>query len=139
MSGPFTKRFAAAAAVVLVAASVLGQDACPRTRALHVPDSIRFNGAQNCGSISLNVGTLEVTSPGQGCPLLAIYLPQHEIEVQSNGETRTQVHARTSARVFHFHCTQEWFLFVPWGSGCAVNRVVNAGPLLRMTTVSCGD
>lgn len=128
-----------AAAAALLAGSAPAQGSCPRTQAETVPRTVGFHGVVHCGAVSFQVGGATFSGPNQGCPLLAVLVPEHEREVpQTNGsQTRTSIYAQVATRVYHFACEREWLLFIPWDSTC---RLVseNAGAVLpRMTTVPC--
>lgn len=129
--------FAVCAALLVGVAAAQGS--CPRTQAETVARTIEFHGVVQCGAVRFQVGGATFSGPNQGCPLLAVLVPEHEQEApQTNGsQTRTQVYAQVTTRIYHFACEREWWLFIPWDSTC---RLVNehAGAVLpRMTTVPC--
>lgn len=128
-----------AAAAALFASAASGQGLCPQTKAVTVPRTIQFHGAVKCGSVRLNIGGTTFSSPGQGCPLLALIVPEHEVEAaQTNGQqTQAEVYAQVSTQIFHYECRREWLLFIPWGSSCRLKAARVGGVLPRMTTSSC--
>ena len=128
-----------AAAAALFASAASGQGLCPQTKAVTVPRTIQFHGAVKCGSVRLNIGGTTFSSPGQGCPLLALLVPEHEVEAaQTNGQqTQAEVYAQVSTQIFHYECRREWLLFIPWGSSCRLKAARVGGVLPRMTTSSC--
>ena len=128
-----------AAAAALFASAASGQGLCPQTKAVTVPRTIQFHGAVKCGSVRLNIGGTTFSSPGQGCPLLALLIPEHELEApQTNGQqTQAEVYAQVSTQIFHYECRREWLLFIPWGSSCRLKAARVGGVLPRMTTSSC--
>ena len=128
-----------AAAAALFASAASGQGLCPQTKAVTVPRTIQFHGAVKCGSVRLNIGGTTFSSPGQGCPLLALIVPEHEVEAaHTNGQqTQAEVYAQVSTQIFHYECRREWLLFIPWGSSCRLKAARVGGVLPRMTTSSC--
>ena len=128
-----------AAAAALFASVAPGQGSCPQNKAVTVPRAIQFHGAVKCGSVRLNIGGTTFSSPGQGCPLLALLIPEHELEApQTNGQqTQAEVYAQVSTQIFHYECRREWLLFIPWGSSCRLKAARVGGVLPRMTTSSC--
>ena len=74
-----------------------------------------------------------------GCPLLAVLVPEHELEEpQTNGShTRTMVYGEATTRVYNFACEREWLLFIPWDSSCRLVAEKNGAALPRMTTIPC--
>ena len=128
-----------AAALAWLAAPAASQDSCPRTKAQTIGYSVTFHGVIDCGSVRIRIGDTEFSGPNQGCPLLAVETPQHEREVaQTNGNrTMVDVYAQVAVRVHHYTCDQDWLLFIPWGSACALLRTTNGAALPRMTTVPC--
>lgn len=127
---------AAAALCVNIAAA---QGSCPRTKAVTVSRDIQFHGAVKCGSVQLNIGGTTFSSPGQGCPLLALLVPEHEIEApQTNGQqTEATVYAQVSTQILHYECHRDWLLFIPWGSSCRLKTARAGGVLPRMNTSAC--
>ena len=128
-----------AAAAALFASVAPGQGSCPQTKAVTVPRAIQFHGAVKCGSVRLNIGGTTFSSPGQGCPLLALLVPEHEVEAaQTNGQqTQAEVYAQVSTQIFHYECRREWLLFIPWGSSCRLKAARVGGVLPRMNTSPC--
>jgi len=124
-------------AAALFAVAGTAQDNCPKTKAQHVPERFSFKGRQACPGISVNIGGASVATPGQQCPLVATYYPDHEIEVPSNAETMVHVHATAPSYVYHFACVRDWLLIIPWGSTCQLSARYTNVPVLRMTTVPC--
>lgn len=130
-------RTAAIAAVLVHGATA--QTTCPKTRARTVPRDVEFHGAAKCGAVSLTIGGATFTGPDQGCPLLAVLVPEHELEEpQTNGShTRTMVYGEATTRVYNFACEREWLLFIPWDSSCRLVAEKNGAVLPRMTTIPC--
>ena len=125
------------AVATILALESAAQNNCPRTKAKHIPEQVSFQGSQDCGSIKLRIGDTEISSPGQGCPLIASHTFAHEIEVSSTSETMTQVHSQVPSYVYHFRCKQDWWLIIPWGTSCEIARTITGAPQLRMTTIPC--
>ena len=136
MSKVFFRTTAIAAVLAHVAAA---QTTCPKTRARTVPREVEFHGAAKCGAVSLTIGGATFTGPDQGCPLLAVLVPEHELEEpQTNGShTRTMVYGEATTRVYNFACEREWLLFIPWDSSCRLVAEKNGAVLPRMTTIPC--
>ncbi|MEC8252695.1 MAG: hypothetical protein VX044_05740 [Planctomycetota bacterium] len=128
-----------AAAAALLASCALAQDACPNTKAVTISRTVEFHGAVECGAVRLNIGGATLSRANQGCPLLAILVPEHEVaEPQtSRARTRTHVYAHVTTRIYHFACEQDWLLFLPWGSTCRLARDKAGAVLPRMTTLPC--
>ena len=128
-----------AAAAALLAPFAPTQDGCPKTKAVTVPRAVEFHGAVKCGSVSLNIGGATVSGPSQGCPLLAVLVPEHECtENQASGaRTYVQVYGQVTTRIYHFACERDWLLFLPWGSTCRLASDKAGAVLPRMTTVPC--
>lgn len=123
----------------LFANTATAQGNCPRTKAQTVPRDVQFYGVVKCGSVSLDIGGATFSGPNQGCPLLAVLVPQHEREVdQTNGaNTQTRVYTQVSTRIYHFACDRDWLLFIPWDSTCRLVQEKAGSALPRMTTVPC--
>lgn len=132
----FTSSVACAAVLVGVATA---QGSCPRTKAQTVPRTVEFHGAVQCGAVSFQVGGATFQGPNQGCPLLAVLVPEHERESpQTNGsQTRAHIYAQVATRVYHFACEREWLLFIPWDSTCKLVSESSGAVLPRMTTRPC--
>ena len=127
------------AAATLFASVAPGQGACPQTKAVTVPRAIQLHGTVKCGSVQLNIGGTTFSSPGQGCPLLALLIPEHELEApQTNAQqTQAKVYAQVSTQIFHYECHRDWLLFIPWGSSCRLKAARVGGVLPRMNTSPC--
>ena len=128
-----------AAAAALLASCALAQEACPNTKAVTISRTVEFHGAVECGAVRLNIGGATLSRANQGCPLLAILVPEHEVaEPQANrARTRAHVYAHVTTRIYHFACEQDWLLFLPWGSTCRLARDKAGAVLPRMTTLPC--
>lgn len=129
--------FIAAAMLTVDAAAAQGN--CPKSKAVTIPRNVEFHGVIKCGSVKLNVGGATFSGPAQGCPLLAILVPEHEVEaVQTNGErTQTRVYEQVTTWIHHYACERDWLLFIPWGSSCRLASTKAGAALPRMTTVPC--
>lgn len=113
---------------------------CPHTRARHIDESLRFWGKRDCGNLVLRIGGISVTDEqDQGCPLLANYVPAHDVEEPSPLQTRTQVVTTTPTLTFFFKCERIYLLIVPIGSDCRVDRTVNNGVVTVLSTMPCGE
>lgn len=126
-----------AIASTFLAAAGVAQGSCPKTKAQHVPERFSFKGQQSCPGINISIGGTSVTTPGQNCPLVGTYYPDHEIEVASDDNTMVTVHAQATSFVYHFACVSEWLLIIPWGSTCQLTARYNGVPVMRMTTIPC--
>lgn len=128
-----------AALATMFTNALVAQDSCPMTKAQTVPLDVQFFGAVKCGSVQFTIGGATFSGPTQGCPLLAIHVPTHEIEVaQTNGtRTRTRIWNQVTTEVYNFVCEREYLLFVPWDSTCKLEGRHAGAPLARMTTVAC--
>lgn len=131
--------FHAAATAAVFVHCATAQMACPKTKAQTVPRDVEFHGVAKCGAVSLTIGGATISGPNQGCPLLAILVPEHEVEEpQTNGaHTRTQLYAQVSTRIYHFACERDYLLFIPWDSSCRLVAEKAGAALPRMTTVPC--
>jgi len=131
--------FAAFAALFTGAADA--QAPCPRTKAETVASTVEFHGVVPCGAVQFQVGSATFSGPNQGCPLLAVLVPEHERETpQTNGAlTQAKVYAQVTTRVYHFACQREWLLFIPWDSTCGLVSESAGAVLPRMTTAPCSQ
>jgi hypothetical protein len=127
------------ALAAMFANPVIAQDTCPKTKAQTVPLDVQFFGLVKCGSVSFTIGGTTFSGPNQGCPLLAVQVPTHEVEVpQTNGNrTKTRIWGQVATEVYHYVCERDYLLFVPWDSTCTLERRHAGAALPRMTTVAC--
>ncbi|HEB51744.1 MAG TPA: hypothetical protein ENI87_00675 [bacterium] len=123
-------------ATLLSSLSLTAQD-CPRTKAKTIPESVTFNGRQDCGTPTLEIGGVVIRPNKKGCPLFVSHVPEHEIEEPATANTMVDVYAQTTAKNYFYTCEQSWFLIIPWGANCALQRIVHTAVLGRMTTVPC--
>ena len=127
----------AALVTMALAGHATGQT-CPKVKATTVPEDVKFKGFQDCGGVKFEVPGISFNTANRGCPLMAIYKPDHEQQEASDLETETRVWAQTTTRLIFFRCDSSYFLLViPDGKTCVHDRTVAGGPLPRMLTVGC--
>ena len=129
----------ASAALAALSATLPAQDSCPRTMVQNVAQRVDFYGAVECGAVSLTIGGATFSGPSQGCPLLAVLTPAHQLEVPQTNAARTQVvvHSQVAAHVYTYRCVREWFLFLPWDSSCGLVDDKVGAALALMSTAPC--
>jgi len=129
----------AAALAATFANFAAAQTTCPKTKANTVPLDVQFFGMVKCGTVNITIGGATFSGPNQGCPLLAVRVPAHEVEVPqtNNSLTKTNVWAQVTTEVYHFTCKRDYLLFLPWDSTCTLERRAAGAVLPRMSTVPC--
>ena len=112
---------------------------CPNTKAQTIAASTVLTGQQSCGITNLDIGNVQIATKQNRCPLFAVDTPAHEIVVaaSSPANTKTMVSAIVSEWTYFFKCKQVWYVVVPWGSTCVVDRTILRNTLHRRVTISC--
>ncbi|HEX5050520.1 MAG TPA: hypothetical protein VFZ65_01995 [Planctomycetota bacterium] len=111
---------------------------CPNERTQAVPADLEIGAAQDCGGFQYRIAGVQVNSSDGGCPVFVIYTPPHEIAVASSEGTKVEpTGAPSPITMASFKCQTNWFLFVPIGSSCVLDRVVNLGFVPHLHTVPC--
>ena len=122
----------------LLAVPMLAQASpCPMEKAKHVPLDVRYGPSQNCGGFTYTIGGVQIGANQKGCPLFIIVTPPHEIAEPSSLETKVQVTGTSPISMVTFTCTTDWFLIIPVGSSCTLDRSVNIGAVQNLITVPC--
>jgi hypothetical protein len=128
-------------AAITVAASLclsaVAQLDCPRERTKVIPAATTFGPPQNCPGAGFQLGGVQLQFPANTCPLHLIYTPAHEIAAPSDADTMVRMVAQDPITMVAFKCERSYFVIIPWGSTCVVDRVFNIGTVLRLTTVPC--
>ena len=126
-----------AAVTLLTMGYATGQ--CPNTKAQTIAASTILTGQQNCGISNLDLGSIQINSKQNQCPLFAIDTPAHEVVIAANSEamTKTMVTAIVSEWTYFFKCKQVWYVVVPWGSTCVIDRTILRNTLHRRVTIPC--
>lgn len=120
-----------------LALSLGAQGSCPHEKTQHVEASLQTGPAQKCGGVDYKLGDLRVSTIQDGCLQFAIYTPGHEIAVSAPYETLVEVTSLEPVTTMTFGCKQDWFLFFPIGSSCALERQTNTGSVRLMVTRPC--
>jgi hypothetical protein len=133
-----TFRSIAATLLAALFATALGaQDNCPYEHAKHIPAKIDLGPKQECGGFSYRIGDLQVTSPGDSCPLWILYTPAHEIPESSSRRTQVASIGTANVVMITFRCVYDYFLFISIGSACVADPPRVIGVEQRLRTVGC--
>lgn len=134
-----TLRSMLASLLAVSLAAVAAAQGCPRQVAETVPDSVSFQGNQGCGGATFNVGNLTISTGQHGCPLLAIYTPEHEIpRYDPTSETKVlDGGPGGQVLVISFVCDTDYLVFIPLGTSCVIDKVVRGAVLKRLSTAAC--
>ena len=133
MNGKLLSTIAAALSLSL---SAIAQTNCPRERAVAVPQRVEYGPAVTCPGLTYRMPGLTLQT-ATGCPLFVTVTPAHERVERSAELTKVDVVGRDPVQVFFFRCHTTYLLFIPLSSYCAYDTTVNAGTVLRLTTVGC--
>ena len=122
----------------LLAVPMLAQASpCPMEKAKHVPLDVFYGPSQNCGGFTYTVGGVQIGANQKGCPLFIIVTPPHDIAEPSLLETKVQVTGTSPISMVSFTCSTDWFLIIPVGSSCQLDRSVVLGTVQSLITVPC--
>jgi hypothetical protein len=127
------------AALALLLPATLMAQGCPHQVAKRVAESVTFHGAQNCGSVRVQIGGISLSST-TGCPLMAKYTPEHAVaEYAPNSETKVQdLGPAGPTTLITFRCESDYFLIFAISSSCVVDQVFSAANQnRRLATVGC--
>ncbi len=117
---------------------LLAQDNCPKERTKNVPADVTIGPLQNCGGFSYQIGGVQVGTPQNGCPLFVIYTPPYEIAAPSEAETKVvPMGAPSPVTMASFVCTTDWFVIIPIGTTCVLDKTVTIGAVGHLVTVGC--
>jgi hypothetical protein len=129
---------AATTIAAVLAMPLSAQETCPNERTDHVAAQVTIGPLQSCGGFNYQIGGVQVGTPQNGCPLFVIYTPPHEVAVTTKAETKVTATGKASPiTMVSFVCSTDWFLFIPTGSTCSLDRTVNIGSVERLVTVAC--
>lgn len=134
-----TLRSMLASLLAVSLAATAAAQGCPRQVAVTMPASVSFEGNQGCGSATFKVSNLTISTGANGCPLLAIYTPEHEVpRYDPTSETKVlDGGPGGEVLVINFVCATDYFLFVPLGTSCVIGKVVRGAVLKRLSTAAC--
>lgn len=117
--------------------SLGAQDNCPHEKTQHVAANLQAGPAQTCGGVDYKLGDLRVSTIQDGCLQFVIYTPGHDVAVPSPHATMVEVVSLQPITTVVFGCKQDWFLFFPIGSSCALESQTNSGSVPLMVTRPC--
>ncbi|MEZ6036216.1 MAG: hypothetical protein R3F29_01965 [Planctomycetota bacterium] len=120
-------------------AGALTAQSCAHERTRTIPSSLNYQLFQDCGGIKFRAPGLEIDTGASGCPLLAIYTPEHEVIESTTNETKVIDTDVVAELVLSFTCERDWVIFIPIGSKCLHAKTINGGVLHRRRTVPCSQ
>lgn len=120
-----------------LAAPLAAQDSCPMQTTQHVPENVTYGPPQPCGGFAYQIGNLQLSTARGSCPLFVVHTPPHEIAVPSANRTMVDVVAQVPITKITFVCDTRWFLFLPIGSACVADRIVNVASVNQMVARPC--
>lgn len=120
-----------------LALSLSAQGNCPHEKTQHVEATLKTGPAQKCGGVDYKLGDLHVSTIQDGCLQFAIYTPGYDIAVTSPHATMVEVVSLQPVTTMAFGCKQDWFLFFPIGSSCALMSQTTGGSVPLMVTRPC--
>tara|TARA_R110002095_G_scaffold161768_1_gene140182 strand:- start:50 stop:460 length:411 start_codon:yes stop_codon:yes gene_type:complete len=124
-------------AVVTIAIASHAAAQCPNTKTQTVPASLTPVGAQGCGIERLVIGGIELGKKMRTCPLLIVDSPAHELIVAGGDDTQVRDTDIVKEWTYFFVCKQVWYVVIPWGSTCVVDRAIVTDTLHRRVTIPC--
>ncbi|MCB9877758.1 MAG: hypothetical protein H6835_09175 [Planctomycetes bacterium] len=118
-------------------AGALTAQSCAHERARTIPASIDYQLFMDCGGIQFRAPGLTFDTGTKGCPLLALYTPEHEIAEPTTAATKVVDTDVVCDLLLSFTCERDWVIFIPIGSKCVHTRTTNGGVHHRRKTVDC--
>lgn len=110
---------------------------CPQQTTENVAASLTYGPQTECTGIDYKLGNVVISTTRSGCPTFAIYVPEHEIAVATNADTKVQVAGQSPITLIAFRCDKSYLIFIPLSSTCVVASTSTMGTVLRLITVSC--
>lgn len=125
-------------AATLSLTAVATAQGCARERAKPVPADLTFHGLVDCGGVKFEGPGFQFQTGSQGCPLMAVYTPPHEVVEPATEDTETEPTGQQAVvQLLFFRCERDYLLFFQIGSACVLDQARAGAVLQRLRTVGC--